>query len=58
MVSASKLNRAEMNAKSFVPYMEKDPGSRHLHIPRKHRRNASNASLPPRKENRLLGHYV
>ena len=23
MVSASKLNRAEMNAKSFVPYMEK-----------------------------------
>ncbi len=23
MVSASKLNRAEQNAKSFVPYMEK-----------------------------------
>ena len=23
MVSASKLNRAEMNAKAFVPYMEK-----------------------------------
>ena len=23
MVSASKLNRAELNAKAFVPYMEK-----------------------------------
>ena len=23
MVSASKLNRAEMNAKAFVPYMDK-----------------------------------
>ena len=57
MVSASKLSRAEVNAKAFVPYMEKiqevvaaiAAGSKGF--------GSSNVNISSSKENRLYCHY-